>query len=726
MRSSILIFEPSGAPKLYHRTPDTIEHTRGRNPEISSSLIPPINKVSIEGNLKKRDHRREKKKIQNRKDEQLARSLRSQTTAHHHNEEEEDIDIDLNDTRGTFPPRGTNNSSFSSQTSRTSRTSGTSRTSPSRASRTSRTSRTSPSRASTRYSNVVVDEEEEDNQDIDNTNKYQETGLDSVSRILRETVRMRESPPPKPPQPEMLKRFAKPEIDTNVEIAKNKDTITNNGMRKSIELEKEMKKKEKLDESIMEQNIINMNNNSNNNNSTRKEMKIEETKQEDAANKGVLDNRIPISMTAIQSPSKRVSFADQCKGVKQEIEIEKKRKRYEKIDQINLATEILIHSVSGTPKSINMLEKLGQKLLETGTPLYDDEQDLSLDNEIDELEVEGIEEVEEFEETERRKVIMTDEEQDIGKIEEEGEGGEGEEEEDQLNESDMNGSMNGSMNESLNHSSLNHSSMSDGTLQYEDASAMMSAMLDAAEQAQDAVNTFHILATEEDRNDRNDVQDGQDAQDVQNVQNVQNVQIESDTMVHESQDIRESPVTEMLNAAEQASNAVNTFHEIAKNVHPHEVDENEKDFVEENKIEHQTTDATTTPIGVPLHAMNVESPTTPSSFAPYTPNGNRLFDDDEDHGNIHGEVSMMSGFSVSGETSFVNDGDGDDEATVTRNLNDVLLNSDEKENEEIEKEIEKEEADDKDTDVTKGSFHYEDMESLVMSRHSELLRLGIF
>ena len=265
--------------------------------------------------------------------------------------------------------------------------------------------------------------------------------------------------------------------------------------------------------------------------------------------------------------------------------------------------------------------------------------------------------------------------------------------------------------------------MSDGTLQYEDASAMMSAMLDAAEQAQDAVNTFHILATEEDRNDTNDIDDDQD---VQNVQEVQNVQIEEDTMVHESKDIRESPVTEMLNAAEQASNAVNTFHGIAKNVHPHEVDANEKDFVEENKIEHQTTDATTTPIGVPLHAMNVESPTTPSSFAPYTPNGNRLFDDDEDHGNIHGEVSMMSGFSVSGETSFVNDGD-DDEATVTRNLNDVLLNSDEKENEEIEKEeIEEEEADDKDTDVTKGSFHYEDMESLVMSRHSELLRLGIF
>ena len=87
--------------------------------------------------------------------------------------------------------------------------------------------------------------------------------------------------------------------------------------------------------------------------------------------------------------------------------------------------------------------------------------------------------------------------------------------------------------------------------------------------------------------------------------------------------------------------------------------------------------------------------------------GNRLFDDDEDHG-MNAEVSMMSGFSV--ESSFVGrrlDMLDDDDEVI----------DDKKEMQKINKDAREEDMDNADT----RSLHLEDMEASIMSRVSFVL-----
>ena len=150
-----------------------------------------------------------------------------------------------------------------------------------------------------------------------------------------------------------------------------------------------------------------------------------------------------------------------------------------------LATEVLVHSMRGTPKSVLMLERLGAKLLQQGR-LEDTNRgvDISFVLEGDEVELGPIAE----DNGQRNEVSDGEEEGDgekRGQAENQGgveieagdESGCGDEDEHEI---DLANTSQTEMDESDN-SALNHSSLSEGTMQFEDASNAISAMLDAAE-----------------------------------------------------------------------------------------------------------------------------------------------------------------------------------------------------------------------------------------------------
>ena len=374
--------------RLYHVAPDTIGYARGRTPEITASLAQPINQHEYKAMLKTRDYQQSQRETIRRNDNNLAKTIRSSRV-------DEAAVVAVAGTGGSDGPdrsiHGTSNSGSGSESDVGSRDGYVA----SDISGNGDQRRVRPARV--RGSFAVLEETE-------------------ATRLLQETLRLRASPPPpRVEAEETLKEEKEKEKEETI-------VITADLERKSAEDHQKMDTKQEADslavvpESVQSPDpmlalaFADVASNDEplgaqlDNAKTgvdlpppalKKSMKVKamkagtgESLSPPTSPRQAATSRAFVaspSSPSSPSPSKRVRFAfnpvaqvsvipaptpkadkvyDERTRMSARNSIAETKGDEYKRETVKLATEVLVHSMRGTPKSILMLERLGAKLLQ--------------------------------------------------------------------------------------------------------------------------------------------------------------------------------------------------------------------------------------------------------------------------------------------------------------------------------------------------------------------------